>query len=369
MKKTKILHLSSERSWRGGEQQIAYLIDELQNLGLDNMVAVRKHSAFETHCQNNSIKFISLPFSGSLNLKTIFSIKAICKNHEIDLVHLHSSKSHSAGVMSALFGNSVPFILSRRIDFVPKKSGFTQWKYDHQSIRKIICVSDKVREIMETYCRRKGRTVTVHDGIDVNKFLPLPEQNRLRIEFNLPKDTFIIGNTSALEGHKDYFTFIRTIAQLKKDNLPVKAFIVGKGSLEKDLREFAVAQRVTNDIIFTGFRNDIHEILPAFDVFLMTSNEEGLGSSVLDAFAASVPVVSTAAGGIPEMITHNVNGLLADVGDDAKLASHIKEVLRNPPLRQSLIAAGAKRLTEHFSKELMAKKTLKIYEEILSLSE
>ena len=106
-------------------------------------------------------------------------------------------------------------------------------------------------------------------------------------------------------------------------------------------------------------------MLPCLDVFLMTSNEEGLGTSVLDAFLAKVVVVATAAGGIPEMVIHQESGLLAPVGDAEKLADHIGELISNTSLREQLVR-GALQKVSGFSKEKTAQQTLDHYREVLS---
>lgn len=359
----KVLHLSSERTWRGGEQQIAYLIDELRRMGVTVFIAVKTGSEFEKYCIDLGLPCYSLPFRNSMDVGTALRIKKICDEVKPDVVHLHSSKSHGVAVLSAVLGNKVPMVLSRRVDFVPKKSWVTRFKYKHPSIKKIICVSDKITEIISEYTGTPEKVLTVHSGVDLAKFSARTGENILRREYDVDAQTFILGNTSAMEGHKDYFTFLDTIALLIERKLPVKAFVIGRGSLETELKGYA-AQKGLGDVVhFTGFRRDITKVLPSLDLFLITSNEEGLGTSVLDAFAAGVPVVGTAAGGIPEMIINDVTGLLAPVGDSASLASAVEHILTTPSLRERLVN-GAKKKVEAFSKELTASKTVRVYEDI-----
>lgn len=360
-----VLHLSSERTWRGGEQQIAYLIDELKLLGVKVYIAVKGSSEFEKYCKRKGIPCYSLPFRNSLDFRTALQIKKICRDLKPDLIHLHSSKSHGIGVLSAILGNTVPLILSRRVDFVPKDTWITRLKYNHPSIKRILCVSYKITEIIKAYIREPAKALTVHSGIDLTKFnTSAPRENILRKEFNVKTDTFIIGNTSALEDHKDYFTFIDTVYYLIQRRIPLKAFIIGKGSREEALKAYVAEKNLGETIYFTGFRKDIVLILPSLDLFLITSNEEGLGTSVLDAFAAGIPVVGTAAGGIPEMVIHNQTGMLAPIGDNRSLADAVEKVLYEPGLKDRLIN-NAKVKVREFSKEETAQKTLRVYHEIL----
>jgi L-malate glycosyltransferase len=360
----KVLHLSSEKGWRGGEQQIAYLISELTKAGVENIVAARKNSTFEKYCVQQNIPVSGVPFKSSVDIRTARAIKSLCSENDVSLVHMHSAKSHSLGVLSAVMGNSVPLILSRRVDFIPKDSWFTRWKYNHPSIRKVVCVSEKISSILKHYMKVPEKIVTVHSGVDLSKFDNPPSINKLREEFKIPSEKFLVGNSSALEGHKDYFTFLRTIGILVRKQLPVKGIIMGSGSLEKELQEFARENSLEDHILFTGFRKDIVDLIPGLDVFLMTSSEEGLGTSVLDAFLAKVPVVATNAGGIPEMVIHERSGLLAPVGNADLLAENVERMIHDKSL-QSQIISGALERVKMFSKENTARKTLEIYKQVL----
>jgi glycosyltransferase involved in cell wall biosynthesis len=361
-----VLHLSSEKGWRGGEQQIAYLIDEQQKHGLDVLVAARSGSSFETHCKKNNIPHVTVPFGNSYDIRTALAIKSICKGKNIDVVHMHSAKSHSVGVLAAWLGNNTPLILSRRVDFVPKSSFITRWKYNHSAIKKILCVSHKIKQIMQAYVRHPEKVVTVHSGVDLGKFSSKGSENILRDKYRLAPDTIIVGNTSALEKHKDYHTFINAISVLVKKNLPIKAFVIGSGSLESTLKRYVEEKGLKEYFIFTGFRNDIVRVLPSLNIFMITSNEEGLGTSVLDAFAAEIPVVATAAGGIPEMVIHEKTGLLAPIADAEQLAQHVERLIKDPDLKKRLIMQARQKLNE-FSKQVMAAKTMDQYREVLQL--
>ena len=135
------------------------------------------------------------------------------------------------------------------------------------------------------------------------------------------------------------------------------------------MRGLVQEKGLQNDLIFTGFRNDVPDILPEVDLFLITSKTEGLGTTILDAFAAGVPVVATKAGGIPEIVRHRETGLLADLGDSQVLATYLHEMLNDAALRGGIIERS-KQWVRMFSKEKVAEETLKIYRgEFIELGE
>ena len=362
----KILHLSSEKSWRGGEQQIAYLIGELSQQGVKNIVACRKNSAFESYCQTEDIPYYSLPFSNSLDIKTAAGLKKICRSESPSLMHLHSSKSHGVAVLSGWMGNPAPLVLSRRVDFPLKNNWLSRKKYNSLKIRKILCVSDAIKEIVQKSIAEPQKAVTVYSGIDLNKFSSLAG-NYLRSHYKIPENHYLVGNTSAIAPHKDYYTFVNTIEELEKNNLPAVYFIIGTGPLEQEIKAYAAAKGLEKKIIFTGFLNNLPEILPELDLFLMTSVTEGLGTSILDAFACKVPVVATAAGGIPEIVKHEETGLLAPVGNSHQLADEVLRLLQNPELRGKFTANAFERVKQ-FDKKITAAQTLEVYQQVIKES-
>jgi len=364
----KVLHLSSEATWRGGEQQIAYLLKELIALGIEVKVVCREKSPFEVFCKDEKIAYKATSFRHQYHIQTALAIKKESSDFGADLIHMHSSKSHGAAVLAAILGNKTSLILSRRVDFPVKKNFTSQFKYNHSTIKKIICVSNAIEEITARGIQHPEKLVTVHSGIDLQKFdAVILDKSQLYATYNIPKDRKLIGNTSALAPHKDYFTFIDTAVFLLQQRKDLHFLIIGKGALRNELENYAHEKGITSHVTFTGFINNIPEVLPCLDVFLMTSETEGLGTSVLDAFAAKVPVVATAGGGIPEMVIHENTGMLAAVKAPKQLAIYVQEILNSEILQHSIVENALEKV-KGFSKEQTALKTLNIYKEVLGIS-
>ncbi len=246
---------------------------------------------------------------------------------------------------------------------------FSRWKYNFSKIEKIICVSDKIKQVLTPFIKEKNKIEVAHSGIDIKRFENKTNTGILHKEYNLDSDVKIVANISALADHKDYFTYIDTVAEFKKTtDQKVKFFIIGEGELRKKIENYIAEKSLNEDIILTGFRNDISDILPELDVFLMTSKEEGLGTTVLDAFANNIPVVATAGGGIPEMVIHEKTGLLYPIKDAKGLAEGLQRVLSNNHLKKDLTSGAYKRLLGNFTKEQTAKKTYEVYQQVLTPS-
>lgn len=358
----RIIHLSAERTWRGGEQQIAYLIEELNLAGLEQLVVCRKNSAFETYCIKNNLPYKSIPFRNQFDISSSLTLKSICRDFNADLIHIHSSHAHAIAVWSYYLGNKTPLVLARKVDFKISSNFLSGIKYNCKAIRKIICVSEAIKKIIQQDIDRPEICEVVYDGIDLAKFDA--KKNILREEFSISADTLLIGNTSAIADHKDYPTFIRVAEELR-DKLKAKFLIIGDGPLKAEMQDLVASKGLKEQVIFTGFRNDIPAILPELDIFLMTSKTEGLGSSILDAFACKVPVIATKAGGIPELVEHELTGLLANPGDHKMLSEYVFRLAHDEMLRNRLIGNAFEKV-KLFDKKITAQKTLAIYEAIFA---
>lgn len=361
----RVLHVSYHKTWRGGERQITYLVGELNKLTCSQWIFCSNGNALEKYCEENGLPFYT--FSNNLfsKLINIAKLNSICSKHAIDLIHVHDSKTHMMVYLSSLTGNKIPIVVSRRIDTHLRNSIITRKKYNFSGIKNIICVSEKIRKTLYSEIEDPSKLVVIHDGIDVDKFRQSKNKGILRKKYQVPEQTKIIGKIAALEPVKDYFTFIDTAEILLKNGLDAWFFIIGNGSMKKELQRYVANKDLTRNFVFTGFRKDIPSILCELDLFLFTSSNEGLGTSILDAFAAGVPVVSTNAGGIPEIIDHEVSGMLADVKDSKKLAENVMKVLNDNAFRENLVKNASAKV-ELFSKQIMAQKTFNLYQKILS---
>ncbi|EMR04076.1 glycosyltransferase family 4 protein [Cesiribacter andamanensis] len=362
----KILHLSSERSWRGGEQQIAYLIEELLAMGHPQVVVCKKGSAFEQHCRQKGWPHHTLPFRNSLDLASAWQLRRICHSEGADLLHVHSSRGQAIAHLAGLLGSLPPQLLTRRVAFPINHKGLNVLRYNAPQLKQIICISEAVKAATTPVLKNKEAVRVIYDGIDLSRFGKGTTAPPLRHQLGLPKGTPLIGTVAALTAEKDISTFVRTSHQIA-EALPGAYFVVvGDGPEQDALQELARQLGLSERLYFLGRRSDVPELLPQLSLFLFTSRQEGLGTSVLDAFACRVPVVSTNAGGLPEIVRHEQSGLVAPVGDTEALAAAAIRLLQNPELQQQLRTQAFHLLSRQFTKEKMAAETLRVYEDVLS---
>ncbi|MEM1327014.1 MAG: glycosyltransferase family 4 protein [Bacteroidota bacterium] len=361
-----ILHLSSAKSWRGGEQQIAYLATEMKRQSIPQIIACVADAPLNEWCIKQQIPCFPYQKRASLDPILSFRIRQLCRQQDITHIHAHDSHAHTfAFVAASIFGNQTPILLSRRVDFPIKHSFFSHLKYNHSSIRKIICVSHSIKRVISPVIKDSDKLTVIHSGIDVSRF-QVEADDSLRATYQLNPNAKIIINVAALSVHKDHATFIRTAERLLQQRNELVFFIVGGDAGSEQDIEALIEEKGLNDHIFlTGYRTDIPNLLRQADVFLFTSKEEGLGTSVLDAFAAQLPVVTTAAGGISEMVVHHETGYLAAIGDDKELATGVTRLLEDNEQRLSYIRAASQLLTTEFTHQKMASTTIALYRTVI----
>ena len=263
-----------------------------------------------------------------------------------------------------LFNNKLPLILSRKVDFPIGQQGFlSAYKYNHPAVKKIICVSKAIEQIVHQGIRDHSKTSVIYDGIDFERFNCGSDTVSIYETFHLPQNLILIGNVAALAPHKDYYTFVNTARELinKKENLFFLIF--GEGKERTNIENYIKSKRMEKHIHLAGFRKDLPGLLPQLDLFLMTSETEGLGSSILDAFYCKVPVVATRAGGIPEIVINEQTGLTAPVKNESALAEQVLRLLTNKELKEILVN-NANQFVRNFSMENMAGETYKIYSDL-----
>ena len=137
--------------------------------------------------------------------------------------------------------------------------------------------------------------------------------------------------------------------------------MVGEGPLESELKDYSIKLGISDRVYFAGFRRDIPSILAQFDIFLLSSETEGLPLSVMEAFAAKVPVVATSAGGTGEAVINRETGMISPVKDAQALAANVLEVINAPHLAEDMKNNAFRLVNEKFTLEVMKKEYYKFY--------
>jgi glycosyltransferase involved in cell wall biosynthesis len=215
-----------------------------------------------------------------------------------------------------------------------------------------------------------ARGTIIYDGIEVCPHDRRAARQHLLSELSLPFDAKIVGMVGRLAPQKDHATFIRAAARVVAVDPTVRFLVVGDHT-DSDaarqhyrmLADLVEERRVTGHVIFTGFRNDIPELLSGLDVSVLATNFEGFGLVIVEAMAQGTPVVATDVGGVTEIITDQVTGLLHRPADDADLAEKILALLSNKALGERLVEGGRRLVEDRFTSRHFAASMERLYRE------
>jgi len=355
-----ILHIDSAKTWRGGQQQVLYLLDGLKAFGDNNFLVCPPDSILLYRAKERNLNVLPVKMGGEWDLWAVKEIVRIIKKYSIQIVHCHSAHAHALGLMAAKLSKNCKTVVSRRVDFHIRKNFFSKIKYKNAD--KIIAISQAIRKILLEDGIREDKIEVVYSGIDWKIFQNV-NGNYLYQELNLDKTKKIVGIIAAFARyHKDHQSFLQA-AKLVKNQFPMVQFLlVGEGE-ERSLVEDTVASLgLREDVQLTGFRNDIPQILSIMNIFVLSSFREGLGSSILEAMAGSLPVVATNVGGIPEIVKDGITGILVPLRNPNALSEAILTLLRNEDKAKEMGQAGYRLVKEKFSVEKMAEGTSRIYD-------
>ena len=352
------LHLDTAQTWRGGQHQVLLTVLGLRRRGHRAALAAQPRGELYRRAPEGRDRYPLAP-RGDMDLHAAWTLARMLRDLAPDVIHAHDAHAVAIASLARSFaGTKPPLVASRRVDFHIRGNAFSRWKY-HQ-VDRFVCASSAIREMLAADGVPPERTTVVYEGIDVDRIDRAPPLD-LHREFHFPVGCPVAGNVAALVPHKGQRHLVDATARLVRDVPDVRVLIVGAGALEGELARQIRRLHLEAHVILTGFRSDVPSLLKGLDLFVMSSVTEGLGTSVLDAMAAGLPVVGTRAGGIPESVVDGETGLLAPPRDAPGLARAIADLLRDAPRRRAFGDAGRRRARAVFSAERMVDETAAVH--------
>jgi len=358
----KILHLNTEKTWRGGEQQTLYLLQILKERGIFCHLVCQPDSPMAQKAREAGLVVFPIFMHGEADPMACYRIRNLIKTFHYDILHSHTSHAHSLAFLASI-GCRVCRLVTRRVDFSIFRHSFLRLsgiKYRHMA-EYYIAISRKIKDVMVADGVAAERIFVVHSGIDLQRFAGV-SSDHLITEFNLTPGEKVVINVAHLAGHKGQQFLVRAIPRVVKKIPGARFFIVGEGELLAGLKALAASLGITRELVFTGFRNDVGAFYKIADLFVMSSVQEGLGTAVLDALVEGKTVVATDCGGIPEIIRDGETGRLVEPANPEALARGIIDVLRHPKPAGRMADNGRSLVQNQFSIETMAENNLAVYQ-------
>jgi L-malate glycosyltransferase len=356
------LHIDTARTWRGGQNQVLLTVNGLRAIG--ERAALVAHPDGELRRRAaEGLELIPLAPRSEMDLSAAWRLSRVVRQLKPDVIHAHDAHGVAMASLALSFGfaqkgDAPALVAARRVDFHLRGNSLSRWK--HRQVACFIAASDAIRRILLGDGVAVDRIATVHEGIDVEHVAAAPAVD-VHEAFWLPHRAPVVGNVAALVAHKGQRYLIDAAHLVVREVPDARFLILGEGELRERLQHQVRELHLEKHVLLPGFRTDVLGCLKSFDLFVMSSVTEGLGTSLLDAMASSRAIVATTAGGIPEIIEDGVNGLLVTPRDPAAMARAIVALLGDEPKRRAMGAAGFARLSERFTVERMVEQTASVY--------
>src|SRR5499427_2815249 len=347
------LHIDTARTWRGGQNQVLLTVNGLREIGQRAALVAHPDGELRRRAAEG-LELVPLAPRSEMDFTAAWRLARVIRRWQPDVIHAHdahgvamASLALSLGSASATNGEP-PLVVSRRVDFHLRGNSFSRWK--HRQVDCFIAASEAIRQMLVADGVPGDRTVTVHEGIDVEHARSVPAVN-VHEAFFLPHNAPVVGNVAALVPHKGQRHLIEA-AHLVVQRLPdVRFVILGEGELREQLERLVREYHLEKHVLLPGFRTDVLGCIKSFDLFVMSSVTEGLGTSLLDAMACKRPIVATSAGGIPEIVEDGATGLLVPPRDHHAMAQQIVRLLKDAEMRRRMGGAGLERVRSRFTVE------------------
>jgi glycosyltransferase involved in cell wall biosynthesis len=300
-----------------------------------------------------------------LSQAVIRSVFKLMKAEKIDIVHCHRHRPTVIGTIASIIAG-VPYVISHVHGLSRTRSiqrYITNWLL-FKKVKKIIAVSDSVRmDIIRTNRNLEPlKVVTVRNGIDlalIDNVSITRKEARLRL--GIQGNEIVFGTVGRLTKTKGQIYLLDAYAKISNEIPHSRLVIVGKGPLSKELNKQADDLGISSQVLFTGYRTDVRELLKGFDVFVLPSIAEGLSIALLEAMASRLPVIASNVGGIPEVVDCN-SGFLFPSKNSNAIAEAMNAAAQLKEKERAIVGnAARKRVEETFTAAIMQKNIFHLY--------
>lgn len=350
--------------------------DELARLGIGFLLLPRQPQTKAAKLLKEAVRVLSF-FSKPLRRIGVFlvdyyfrirsdaaRIAEVLRRQQADLLYMNNQPSSNLEGILAARAVAIPVVQHNRIDVTLNP---IETRIANRDLRKIICVSDGVRQALVEQGIDPAKCIVVHNGIDaVTQPRLSPAEIRASTQTG---DELLIGTVGSLIRRKRVADLIRVVAILVKErHKSIRCLVVGSGpelaNLTADAQRLGVADR----IIFTGFQADAVSYINAFDIFALPSEKEGLPRVILEAMLMAKPVVASRVVGPSELVVDGQTGFLLSLAETRQWADAIEQLIDDPALRRRMGEAGRERVIAEFSIERYVSAVRRVLDEVMSSS-
>ena len=364
--------------WAGAEVQLAILLRSLAKLADLEVSAILFNAGWLAQELHDAGVRTHVILEAERNpLSILRELSDYFRRNQVDVLHTHKYKDNILASLASI-GHGVPYRV-RTVHGAPEPfAGLQAFKMtaygvldglvNRWGVDRLLAVSFALRGLL---VERFGidKVTCIHNAVDVDRIRVSTDLLNLRKELGLDQHDFVIGTMGRLHPVKGLDVFLRAARIIKDHGKRAKFIIAGDGPVRGQLQGLTQQSGLAREVMFLGHRSDGNNILGLMDLFVLPSLSEGIPLVLLEALALARPVVATAVGGIPEVVEHQISGLLVTAGNPDDLAKGCLAMMDDPALAQRLGHAGRKRVEEAFSADVMAENVANVYRTLVCTGE
>lgn len=362
----KILHVESSLNWGGQEYRTLAEARWLNRKGHRTLIACNPGSELARVAPDLCLE---VPMRASFNPSASLAIRRLCREHDIDVVHVHSPKD--AWICYPLHLAGVPVVRSRQITSAVKKTWSRSFVY-RRGCAKVVATAECIRrDLIARNGVHPTRIAVVGEGVDLDQFKPQNDGGPFRREHGIAPQAPLFGIVAMIRPEKGHRYFVEAARQVLKQRPDARFAIIGEGTGKREteneirtlVREHFGCEK-TGPVFMTGYRTDTPAVMSALDVLVVPSIAEAQSLVVPQAFGSRTAVIASNVGGLPELVRHEETGLLTAPGNIEELAAAMIRLAADSELRERLAANGHRFVHQHLSFDGKMREMLSIYDEV-----
>lgn len=358
-------------------RHVLQLATGLRTRGFECEIACPGDSALVHDALEAGLTVHPVSITGPLSLFrdpfAIISLAEVLRERRPALVHAHGSKAGIIARLAVRIAGGAPTVVTVH-NQVPcggskspaRRARMSVERWLSRRTARIITISDELRDgLIDAVGIDPALVVTVHDGLSLE---PLSGGDRhfARRRYGVPDAAFVFGLAVRFAPQEALDVLLDAAAPVLESRPDAWLVLAGSGPLLETVKTRARAMSVRDRILFPGYETDIPGLLAALDVYASSATAEGLGLATIEAMAAGLPVVSTTAGGTPEVVEDGVTGLLVPPGKVAPFTDALLRLAKDPALRRRMGEAGRARAFATFDEDRMLDRIADVYRRVLS---
>ncbi|MGE4283447.1 MAG: glycosyltransferase [Clostridia bacterium] len=358
----RILYLLNHAGKGGTEQYVRTLTEAFHGKKAECFFAYNEEGLLVQQMQKRGIQTFKIYMKHPFDLEAAKKLSVLCKELKINIIHTQFLRENYIAILSRIFNPKVQVVYTNHFilynNAVQKMTNRLLTSFEKAAA----AVCNKGKEVMISNGIPQQKIKVIFNGVKYEE-VDSSRISTIREEFGIENDTFVFLSLSRFSPEKGLDFLLKSIEKLKQfSQVKFKCLMVGDGPLFEETKRLVEQLRLDQDVIFTGFRTDVENIIMGSNLFINSSSNEALSFAILEVLAKGVPVIATDVGGNSDIINkENDCGLLVPFGDEKVMAEAINRMMTDKELYDGFCKNAPNVIKEKFNIEIMVKETFDLY--------